>query len=82
MEVPTALTNDASSTPIFPVDLHGPLLIDGPLALIRRRIDERVDSAAIHQQIFDNAVEELRRRVNARTEGEGGFVQVHGYHFS
>lgn len=66
---PALLTVSPETTPIFPADLHGPILVDGSLATIRARTDERIQSASYFEQIYADAVEDLRRRANRRVGG-------------
>lgn len=66
---PALLTTTPDSTPVFPEDLHGPLLIDGPLGKIRARSDERMISAREFKAIYDQAIGELALRANRRVGG-------------
>lgn len=66
---PDPLTVTPDSTPIFPAALHGPILIDGSIALIRSRTDERMGPAGAFEQKYVNAVEDLRLRANRRIGG-------------
>lgn len=70
VEAPTALVA-GSGTPIFPADLHGKILVDGTIALVRARTDERLDTAQWFEQRFVEGVEELRRRAIGRTRAAG-----------
>jgi hypothetical protein len=79
--LPTALTDDSSSLPVTPSDLHGSL-IDGVTSMILRRVDEREDLAAPYEQIFATATEEMRKRKNSLLRGRGPVqIQVAGYHW-
>lgn len=82
VEEPSALTTSPDTTPIFPPDLHGKILVDGTIALIRARQDERMDSAQWFESRFVEGVEELRRRAIGRTRASGPVqIQVAGAHF-
>ena len=79
--VPTDLTDtsNAAGTPVTPSDMHGSL-IDGTIALVLLRIDERPDLAQPLQQRFDDSIERLRRRKNSRP-GRGMQALLHGVHW-
>lgn len=66
---PSLLTTTPDTTPVFPADLHGRLLIDGPIALIRARADERIWSAQFFEGRFQEGVEMLKQRANRRVGG-------------
>lgn len=79
--VAPALTDSALVRPATPLDTHGSL-IDGTLAIILARIDERPDLAAPFQQRFDAVTEKIRRRRNARAfGGRPAQIQVRGVHW-
>lgn len=79
--LPAALTNGTDS-PIFPDDLHEPILVDGAIADLLSRFDERLDMAQWWEDRSNAAVEELRRRANRRGGGGPTQIQVAGYHFN
>lgn len=66
---PDALTVSPDTTPIFPSDLHGPILIDGSKAKIIARNDERLQAASYFKGLADIGVEKLKLRAAKRIGG-------------
>jgi hypothetical protein len=66
---PDALTTSPDTTPIFPASLHGRILVDGSIAVIRARTDERIASAAFFQDRRDRGVEQLKLTAVRRVGG-------------
>jgi hypothetical protein len=79
--VPAALEDDTGSYPVTPADSHSSL-IDGTLALVFQRIDEREDMAAPRWNNFVATTEKLRRRKHSLLRGsKPAQLLVEGIHF-
>lgn len=76
---PSALSANGD-TPIVPEEFHD-AIVEGAIADLLARLDERLDQAPYFDQKFDAAVEELRRLKNSQTAGGNvSQVRVAGYH--
>lgn len=69
-----------ADTPAVPVDFH-PALVDGVIADLYARVDERLDLAQVHETRFVSEIERLRRRKNSRVGSGPQQIQVKGYAF-
>lgn len=70
----------AAMVPTIPEDFHS-ALIDGAIATGLRRVDERIAEADSFEGRFLEAIEDLRKRGNAKLSTGPVELQVSGFHF-